>query len=174
MARRFTIPNPSGGPGALRPAEFITDRAKRYRAQAAIDPQERRCIYCGQPSGRLDVEHINGREADNNPANLARACRSCNTTKGAHFARVGYGKLVSQTNPKKRGRARAGKEAGARSLGQWIEAVRSLKGEGGMSAQAAVAMVRATPASRRQEFAAQIWATRRERGTDKRQSEIPF
>lgn len=174
MARRFTIPNPSGGPGSLRPAEFITDRAKRYRAQAAMEPQAARCVYCGWPGGRLDVEHIDGNEANNNPANLAPACRSCNTVKGAHFAKEGKGIKTRQYNPKGKPGKKKAAGGGARSLGQWIEAVKGLRGEGMMSTAAAVALVRATPTSRRQQFAAEIWALRRERGTDKRQGEIPF
>jgi hypothetical protein len=42
-----------------------------------------------------------------------------------------------------------------------------------MTVPAAVAMVQATPPARRSEFAAEIWARRRERGTDKR-DEVPF
>ncbi len=64
--------------------------------------------------------------------------------------------------------------AGARSLGQWVNAVLSLKGEGGtMDLPAAIALVHATPHAKRSQFAAEIWARRRARGTAKRE-EVPF
>jgi hypothetical protein len=57
---------------------------------------------------------------------------------------------------------------GAKSLGQWLTAVTSMKGESNqMTVPAAVEMIRATPPARRSEFARQIWALRREHGTDK-------
>lgn len=171
---KATIYNPATR--ALTPAELITDRGKRYRAQAANEQAERRCIYCGQPGGRLDNEHINGKEADNEPANLAYACRPCNTAKGAHFARIGFGKKTAQYNPTKTG--------GAANLAEWLEAVGSITprkgaryaganyGAGGrMKTADAVAMIRATPADKRSEFAGKIWQRRHGRaGADS----VPF
>lgn len=165
--KRATIPNPSLRGGLvkvqiLNPAE-ITDRAKRYRAQSAIAQPDRRCVYCGTRRGRLDVEHINGDESDSRSRNLAYACRSCNTRKGVVFRKAGFGKRTRQFNPR-------GGSAGARSLGQWIQAVLTVKGQGGsMSLPAAVELIRATPPARRSEFAAEIWRRRKERS-----SEVPF
>jgi hypothetical protein len=63
---------------------------------------------------------------------------------------------------------------GATSLGQWLTAVMSMKGQSTeMTVPAAVEMIRATPPARRSEFANEIWAKRRERGTD-RKEEVPF
>lgn len=164
---RATIPNPwkPGGLASVRLVnpEDITDRAQRYRAQSAIAQTDRRCVYCGTKRGRLDVEHINGDESDSRSRNLAYACRSCNTRKGVVFRNAGFGKRTRQFNPR-------GQSAGARSLGQWIQAVLTVKGQGGsMSLPAAVDLIRATPPARRSEFAAEIWRRRKERS-----SEVPF
>jgi hypothetical protein len=81
---------------------------------------------------------------------------------GAAFKRAGIGRKTRQFNP------------GATSLGQWLTAVTSMKGENSaMSVADAVAMIHATPPAMRSEFAAEIWRRRRERGTD-RTSEVPF
>jgi len=58
---------------------------------------------------------------------------------------------------------------GAKSLGQWLTAVMSMKGESdAMSVPAAVEIIRATsPRS----FGREIWGRRRERGTD---GKVPF
>ena len=78
--------------------------------------------------------------------------------------RAGLGRRTRQFNP-------AGE--GARSLGQWLTAVMSMKGEStAMSVPAAVEMIRATPASKRSEYAREIWRIRRQRGTDK--TGVPF
>lgn len=63
---------------------------------------------------------------------------------------------------------------GAHSLGQWLNAVLSLRGQGGtMELQDAIAMVHATPHAQRSEFADEIWQRRRARGTAYRE-EVPF
>ncbi|MBZ5580890.1 MAG: HNH endonuclease [Acidobacteriia bacterium] len=60
--------------------------------------------------------------------------------------------------------------AGAQNLAQWVNAVLSLKGEGGtMSLPDAIAMVHATPHAQRSRFAQEIWNRRRSRA-----SEVPF
>lgn len=155
------------------PAPTVTDRAQRYRAQAAIEQPEQRCIYCGAPAGRgrkLDVEHINGKEADNAPENLAYACRSCNTAKGALFARLKIGKKTRQYNP-----APAG---GAQTFAQYMAAVMSITphvagkhapGSGPMDPLEARDLIRATPPARRSSFARQAWKRRAARS-----SEVPF
>lgn len=144
----------------------ITDRAKRYRAQRAIEQADQRCIYCGAPASsgrRLVVEHINGREADNAPENLGRACYPCNVTKGVHFARAGKGIKTQQYNPRK-------KAAGARSLGAYVKAILTTKGyDTGMDLSSAVELLRATSPADRSRYASDIWARRKERA-----GEVPF
>jgi hypothetical protein len=93
-----TIPNPSQPSGRLKPAHLVTDRALRYRANAEPPAGPEVCAYCGA-TGKLDVEHIDGREENNEPENKAYACRSCNTTKGATFAALDIGRRTRQFNP---------------------------------------------------------------------------
>lgn len=96
------------------------------------------------------------------PENLIWNCRACNTQLGVVFKDLGIGRRTRQFNPGE----------GAKSLGQWLTAVMSMKGESdAMSVSAAVEMIRATPPRKRSEFAREIWARRRERGTDR---EVPF
>ncbi len=82
-------------------------------------------------------------------------------------------------NPKRRKAAPRGPagEAGAASLGAWINAVQSLKGlpGGGMEVADAVALIRATPPEKRSEYARQIWRIRRDRhGGTGRTDNVPF
>jgi len=147
-------------------ARDVTDRALRYRANARPPAGERRCAFCGSRDCTVEVGHVDGFEENTNPRNLIWTCRSCNTKAGAHFKRQGRGRRTRQYNP-----AAAG--SGAVNLGQWLIAVASMKGESDqMTVPGAVAMIHATPASRRSEFARQIWSIRRQRGTDR--SQVPF
>lgn len=83
------------------------------------------------------------------------------------FKRLGLGRRTRQDNP-------SGKGQGATSLGQWLTAIFAMKGQSTeMTVPAAVEMIRATPPARRSEFAGEIWAKRRERGTD-RKEQVPF
>jgi hypothetical protein len=76
--------------------------------------------------------------------------------------RAGLGRLTRQYNP----------VAGAENLGQWLNAVMSMKGDGGtMAVGDAVAMIRATPPEERSQSAREIWGKRRQRGTDRT---VPF
>jgi hypothetical protein len=160
-----TVPNPSAR--ALRPVELVTDRALRYRANRQAPPEPRHCHYCGNPKRRTEVEHVDGHEENTDPRNLTWACRSCNTRKGAAFSRAGCGRKTRQFNPRRRN------AEGARSLAQWLNAVLSLKGQGGtMALPDAITMVHATPHSRRSEFAREIWNRRRQHGGGK--EEVPF
>jgi len=103
---------------------------------------------------------VDGDEQNSSRNNLAWACRSCNVTIGAAMKRHGLGVRARQFNP--------AVDTGARTLGQWITAVLSMKGESdAMEPSAAVEMIRATPAARRSRFAQEIWQARRERGTDR-------
>ncbi|MCC7497336.1 MAG: hypothetical protein IT160_07150 [Bryobacterales bacterium] len=167
--------------GQLRPAYLITDRAKRYRAQANIERTRKLCIYCGAPAGRgrrLDVEHIDGDESNSNPNNLAFSCRPCNVRKANVLHSAGIGKKTAQYNPRK---------AGARSLGEWIMAVSTIQRRDKRTGRLlppdqwkapmmplpdAIAMVRATPPERRSEFSSMLRAKRsvRRRSRD----DVPF
>lgn len=139
-------------------ASQITDRAKRYRARRNAPADSKRCYCCGRPNPS-DVEHIDGNEANNDPDNLAWSCRSCNTTKGAHFAAKGRGVRTRQFNP---GKAKRG--AGAKSLSQYLTAVMTLKGQSdAMSLREAVDLVHNTPAADRSQFAREIWSKRKAR-----------
>ncbi len=101
---------------------------------------------------------MDGDEQNTEPANLVWACRSCNTAIGAVMKRHGLGVRTRQFNPRAQG---------ARSLGQWITAVLSMKGEGPMEPSAAMEIIHATSAEQRSRFAERIWRIRRERGTDR-------
>lgn len=73
------------------------------------------------------VDHIDGNEDHGEPENLAYACRPCNTKKGNHYARNGFGRRTRQFNPR-RGRTAPGK--GISSVAQFIKAISTVKGEG--------------------------------------------
>jgi hypothetical protein len=112
---------------------------------------------------------VNGREEDSAPANLVWTCRPCNVRCGNTLRNAGIGRRTRQYNPSEEA------SQGARSLGQWLTAVLSMKGESReMSVPAAVAMIRATPPERRSQFASEIWARRRAHGTDRSAGEVPF
>ena len=135
----------------------VTDRALRYRANRTPPPGPRRCAFCGNPSARAEVGHVNGHEEDNSPANLIWTCRPCNVKTGNRLKAAGLSRLTRQYNP--------GQVEGAKTMGQWVNAVTSMKGEGGdMSVRDAVELIRATPARRRSQFAADIWHQRRMHG----------
>jgi hypothetical protein len=75
------------------------------------------------------------------------------------MVRAGLGRRTRQANPQAQG---------AKSLGQWLAAVLSMKGESDqIDPAAAVDIIHATPPERRSEFAQQIWEIRRRRGTDR-------
>lgn len=136
------------------PVEDVTDRAKRYRARSHPPEGDNRCFACGAPNA-MDIHHVNGREDDDSDRNKVWACRSCNVLIANVMRRTGIGKLTRQYNP----------SDGAKSLGAWMNAITSLKGEGGnMSVPDAVALVRATSQQQRSKFAKEIWRIRGKRG----------
>jgi hypothetical protein len=140
----------------------VTDRALRYRANRHPPPGPRVCALCGSKRN-VEVGHVNGHEEDTSAVNLFWTCRRCNVRCGNALRRAGIGRVTRQYNPA---------ATGAETLGQWMNAVMSMKAEGGtMSVGDAVAMVRATPPEERSKFAREIWARRRTRGTDK---SVPF
>jgi hypothetical protein len=115
----------------------------------------------------VEVGHLDGFEEHTEQENLIWNCRACNTRLGVVFKRLGMGRRTRQYNPAQKGQ-------GATSLGQWLTAVMSMKGRSTeMTVPAAVEIIRATPPARRSEFAGEIWAKRRERGTDRRDI-VPF
>lgn len=154
------IRNPRSREQASRKEDHqITDRALRYRANADPPPGDRICACCGS-TRNVEVGHVDGREEHGEPRNLIWTCRRCNVLCANTLRRAGLGRLTHQLNPDAKG---------ATSLGQWLTAVMSMKGESGqMSVPEAVAMIRATPPEDRSAFAAEIWRRRRERGTDTR------
>ena len=83
---------------------------------------------------------------------------ACNGKVAQVFKRAGLGRRVAQYNP---GR-------GGESLGAWMAAVESMKGESDqMRVADAVALIRAIPDWQRAAFAQEIWERRRQHGTDK-------
>lgn len=136
----------------------MSDRGLRYRATACPPPGERQCAFCGSRRN-VEVGHLDGHEENTAPENLIWNCRACNTRLGVIFKRLGLGRRTRQFNPSNKG---------ANSLGQWMAAITSMKGQSdAMTVPAAVALIHETPASKRSEFARQIWDLRRQRGTDR-------
>jgi hypothetical protein len=77
----------------------VTDRGKRYKANRDVtDSKSAGCLFCGSRKN-LTVDHLDGYEEHGEPANLAWLCKSCNTRKGATFARAGVGRATEQYNP---------------------------------------------------------------------------
>jgi hypothetical protein len=143
--------NPHAGPD-------VTDRALRYRANANPPPGPRICSLCGSKRN-VEVGHVNGHEEDSSSDNLVWTCRRCNVRCGNTLRKAGLGRLTRQYNPG---------ATGAGNLGQWMNAVMSMKGDGGtMTVADAVATIRATPPEDRSVFAKEIWQRRRRGGTDR-------
>ncbi len=94
------------------------------------------------------------------PRNLIWTCRSCNVHCAYTLKRPGLGRPTHQYNP--------AKSEGAGTLGQWMNAVMSIKGNSGgtMSVSDAVSLIHPTPLVQRSQFAREIWAIRRRRGSD--------
>lgn len=124
-----------------------------------MDPRDiKRCAFCGTKRN-LRIHHINGNESHTFPENLIGACHSCNLKIASVLKRHRIGRRV-KINPEG--------ISGARSLAQWVMAVKAMRGESDdMTVNDAVAMIRATPSSRRSRFAEDIWKIRRARGTDR-------
>jgi hypothetical protein len=110
---------------------------------------------CGNDKSIM-VGHVNGHEEEVTQENLIWTCRSCNTKTAHVMKRAGIGRRTRQYNPR---------SEGAKTLGQWMAAVMSMKGESDqMPVDAAVQVIHATPASERSHFAREIWRLRREHG----------
>lgn len=137
----------------------VTDRALRYRAVNLIPDHPKVCAFCGaRPQATpMLVGHVDGREENVEADNLTWTCRSCNSIASNTLQNAGMGRRTKQFNPSKSG--------GAKSLGEWMQAVGAItprvdRGERGlvsdMSVSDAVAMIRATPHSRRSQFASDL------------------
>ena len=112
---------------------------------------------------RIKKKKKKKKKKNNAPSNLFWTCRACNVRCGNTLRRAGLGRPTRQYNPP---------AVGAESLGQWLNAVMSMKGEGGtMPVSDAVAMIRATSPEQRSRFAKEIWSIRRRRGT---RGQVPF
>ena len=143
------IPNPACRGAIAAVKLLVTDRALRYRAQKNPPPGPKICCYCGSDR-HVEIEHVDGKEENTAAENLTWACRSCNTRKGAFFARAGLGRKTRQFNGR-----------GAKDVGEWMNAVLALQGGGGgLSPQAAVRRIQATPHARRAQYAREIAAAK--------------
>lgn len=151
------IPNPST-PAGRQPVRLVTDRAHRLRARKNVSGP-RVCSYCGARNPR-DVDHVDGREQNDAPENLTWACHSCNTGKGAHFARIGAGRRTRQYNPTRHG--------GAATLAEYTDVVATLHPEkfggassGKLTLTEAIDIMHATPPEDRAGFASELYARSR-------------
>ncbi|MBM4087127.1 MAG: hypothetical protein FJ272_20245 [Planctomycetes bacterium] len=114
---------------------------------------------CGVPEAalgeRVQVHHLDGREANFDRRNLLRACRSCNQLADRVLKAHGLGVKTQQFNPRAQG---------ARNLREWLMAVMTVTGQAPqMDLQKAIDLIRATPPEDRSGFASEIWRRRRAR-----------
>lgn len=131
----------------MKPVHQITDRAKRYRANRTPPPGPRRCNFCGSRRN-VDVDHIYGDEADDDPENKMYLCRPCNTRKGITQARNRIGVRTNQYNPARR----------IPSFAQFRHSAAVLLGVESGDAGEATAIIRATPPAKRVEYGDKIEA----------------
>jgi hypothetical protein len=151
----------------------LTDRAFRYRANQKPPAGKKLCIFCGT-SKKLMVGHLDGHETHNSDKNLHWTCRSCNALHANALKRSGMGRRTAQYNPSASG--------GASNLGEWMQAVGAIRPHkypdknaglsSTMKTSDAVAMIRATPASKRSEFASKLATSRARRGRSR--DSVPF
>lgn len=141
-------------PAGLKPIESISDRAKRYRAnRPGVRPGGPEvCGYCGSTRS-IGVDHVDGNEANENPANLLKACKSCNALKAHVLKRAGLGRRVVQANPPRK--------RGGLTVREYGNAVKVMRGIYDGDVAAAVATVQSAPASVRSAYTRSTWAARR-------------
>ena len=140
--------------GGRKPADQVTDRALRYRANSEAcrpDGQER-CMWCG--SKPVEVAHIDGDETNTTAENLGWTCRTCNQRVAAAMRKAGVGRPTNQYN---------GKRKGATDYREYARALGILDGSAVGSVPAAVALIHATSKGKRSEFQKDIWEVRKER-----------
>ncbi len=98
---------------------------------------------------------MDGHEENSEPDNLMWTCRSCNVLAANTMRAAGLGRKTRQYNPA---------SEGAKSAGQWLTAVESMKGQSSaMTVADAVEMIHATPAKKRSEFASELFQVRRKK-----------
>jgi len=166
MIRTRTVRLNSAEPcGGRKPADQVTDRALRYRANSEECKPEgpERCMWCGAYSVKrriggkpIEVAHIDGDETNTTPENLAWTCRPCNQRVAVIMKQAGVGRPTNQYNPKKRSK-------GATDYRQYARALGILDGTAIGDVQDAVALIHATPRTRRSEFQKDIKEVRKER-----------
>lgn len=137
------VPNPTRR--AMRPVQLITDRAKRYRANAAPPPGPRRCNFCASRRN-VDIDHITGNESHGAPRNLIYLCRSCNGKKANVQKRQGIGKRTRQYNPE------IDAEFATPDFAAFVDAIKILRGDEKGNARSAAEIILSTPAEDREQF----------------------
>lgn len=160
----FTPSGRINGECANTVKDHVSDRAKRYRATqpGCLPNGPKQCKLCGSRSD-LMVDHKDGDESNGARGNLRWLCRSCNTREGARMARQGKGRRTVQMN------------AGAETTAQYARAVAihgshyvpakgKRKGRRVGDHDEGGAIIHDTPKSKRREFAADIWASRKAHG----------
>jgi hypothetical protein len=80
-----------------KPVQNITDRAKRYRANAC-KKKASRCETCGATKN-LVIGHRDGNESNGAPYNLGTFCKSCNGKDAVADKKAGRGVRTRQYNP---------------------------------------------------------------------------
>jgi hypothetical protein len=153
-----------------KPVSAITDRAKRYRANADdVRPgPPKQCGFCGCRRS-LGVHHISGNEDDGAADDLMWACKSCNAIVANVMKGARIGKRTRQFNPRGRGGALKGEMA------KYAAAIKVMRGEFAGDVPAAVRTIRETSPAIRSAYTARTWPIRRGRyGSSGRQTEIPF
>lgn len=158
--RVVSLPNPSECARIRKPVEKISDRAKRYRAnQEGCKPTgPKRCVYCGKTKGQIVVDHVDGDESNGRRSNLVWACKSCNTALGAAYAKRGRGVRTRQYN----GTPDFNLYAWATGLicRKRDQAAGRCSPSDDPETLKAVSIIRATPASKRREYAARAASSR--------------
>jgi hypothetical protein len=135
----------------------VTDRAHRYRANALAPAGPRVCALCGSRSN-ITVDHIDGHPDHTERKNLRFLCKKCNTARGIWMRDHGKGRLTHQYNPASKGPPSYEQYA-------WAVANQQHSGEHG----GAGAIIHATPAELRSEYARRIAA--KARGTKRARAE---
>jgi hypothetical protein len=154
---------------ARKPIHLLSDRAKRYRANAeGVKPGPPRwCMFCG--ARKAEVHHINGSENTCTPDNLGWSCRRCNVAVGNRLRKAGLGRLTRQFNPARRQGTRKA------IMDEYAAAIKVMRGQFDGDVARAVATIRATPPDIRSAYTRRTWSTRKAiYGPSGRQSELPF
>lgn len=155
--------NPAEPCGGRKPADQITDRALRYRANSEECQPDGplRCMWCGasehlKANSRavLEVGHIDGDETNTRPDNLAWTCRPCNQKVAAIMKAAGVGRPTNQYNPRRR-------KKGISDWREWVHAISITKGEETGDVQKAIEHIRDTPPARRHEMQIDAWQARK-------------